>query len=206
MCFARQCYLVKDLVSYDQANDLINLRQLVGEIALFEFNVYPLTLTGASDLKLFLEVYLEILTMLIIISPKCYWYFLFAGDIRRELICPLCIVCIHIMQNTCLFYCLVRRVHYCDVLIGAKASRITGVPIVYSTVFQVLIKENIKAPSPWPLWGKFTGDRWIPRTKGQERGKRFHFMTSSCLLAHPQNAVQGDVSGRFGAGSVRIGN
>ena len=29
------------------------------------------------------------------------------------------------------------------------------------------IKENIKAPRHWPLWGEFTGDRWIPRTKDQ---------------------------------------
>ena len=29
------------------------------------------------------------------------------------------------------------------------------------------IKENIKVPRHWPLWGEFTGDRWIPRTKGQ---------------------------------------
>ena len=27
------------------------------------------------------------------------------------------------------------------------------------------IKENPKAPRHWPLCGKFTGDRWIPRTK-----------------------------------------
>ena len=26
---------------------------------------------------------------------------------------------------------------------------------------------NIKAPRHWPLCGDFTGDRWIPRTKGQ---------------------------------------
>ena len=28
-------------------------------------------------------------------------------------------------------------------------------------------KKNINAPRHWPLWGEFTGDRWIPRTKGQ---------------------------------------
>ena len=28
-------------------------------------------------------------------------------------------------------------------------------------------KENIRALCHWPLWGKFTGDRWIPRTNGQ---------------------------------------
>ena len=35
---------------------------------------------------------------------------------------------------------------------------------------QVQIKENIKAPRHWPLWGKFNGDRWISRTKSQWRG------------------------------------
>ena len=44
------------------------------------------------------------------------------------------------------------------------------------------MKENIKAPSHWPLCGEFTGDRWIPRTKGQLCGKRFHLMTSSWLV------------------------
>ena len=29
------------------------------------------------------------------------------------------------------------------------------------------IKDNIKTPRHWPLWGEFTGDRWIPRTKSQ---------------------------------------
>ena len=28
-------------------------------------------------------------------------------------------------------------------------------------------EKNIKAPRHWPLCGEFTGDRWIPRTKGQ---------------------------------------
>ena len=32
---------------------------------------------------------------------------------------------------------------------------------------QAQTKENIKAPRHWPLWGEFTGDRWIHRTKGQ---------------------------------------
>ena len=34
-------------------------------------------------------------------------------------------------------------------------------------LFQAQIKENIEALRHWPLWGEFTGDRWIPRTKGQ---------------------------------------
>ena len=48
---------------------------------------------------------------------------------------------------------------------SAKASQITSLTIVYSTV-EAQFKENIKAPRHWPLWGEITGDRWIPRTKG----------------------------------------
>ena len=32
---------------------------------------------------------------------------------------------------------------------------------------QMQIKENIRALRHWPLRGEFTGDRWIPRRKGQ---------------------------------------
>ena len=44
---------------------------------------------------------------------------------------------------------------------------------------QAQIKQRIKAPLHRPLWGEFTGDRWIPHTEGQLRGKCFHLMTSS---------------------------
>ena len=44
---------------------------------------------------------------------------------------------------------------------------------------QVNMKENIKAPYHWPLWGEFTGDQWIPWTKGQWWGKCFHLTMSS---------------------------
>ena len=45
---------------------------------------------------------------------------------------------------------------------------------------QAQIQENIKAPRHLFLCGKSTGGRWIPRTKGQQRGKCFHLVTSSC--------------------------
>ena len=47
-----------------------------------------------------------------------------------------------------------------------------GVSPLFTPLFiQAHIKENIiKAPRHWPLWGEFTGDRWIPRTNGQLRG------------------------------------
>ena len=50
---------------------------------------------------------------------------------------------------------------------GAMASQITSLAIVYSTVYLGADKKNIKAPRHGPLCGKLTGDRWIPRTKGQ---------------------------------------
>ena len=68
--------------------------------------------------------------------------------------------------------------HYVDVIMGAIPSQITSLAIVYSFI-QTQKKTNIKAPRHWPLWGEFTGDRWIPRTYGQLRGKCFHLMTSS---------------------------
>ena len=69
--------------------------------------------------------------------------------------------------------------HYNDVIMGAMASQITSLTIVTQPFIQTQIKENIKAPRHWPLCGEFTGDRWIPRTDGQLRGKCFHLMTSS---------------------------
>ena len=56
----------------------------------------------------------------------------------------------------------------------SPASRLFTQPFI-----QAQIKENIKVPRHWPLWGEFTGDRWIPRTNDQLRGKCFHLMTSS---------------------------
>ena len=50
-----------------------------------------------------------------------------------------------------------------------------------SRLFRRISKKTIKAPRQWPLWGEFTGDRWIPHTKGQWRGKCFHLMTPSCV-------------------------
>ena len=49
------------------------------------------------------------------------------------------------------------------------ASQITSLMIVYPTVYSGADqrKQNIKALRHWPLWGEFTGDQWIPRTKGQ---------------------------------------
>ena len=58
-----------------------------------------------------------------------------------------------------------RQTHYSDVIMSTVESQTTSLFI--QSFIQAQIKENIKAPRHWPLWGEFTGDRWIPLTKGQ---------------------------------------
>ena len=54
---------------------------------------------------------------------------------------------------------------------GTMASQITSLTIVYSTVIQAEIKENIKAPRHWPLRGEFTGN-----AEGVSIGWRHHVL------------------------------
>ena len=70
------------------------------------------------------------------------------------------------------------RLHYGDVIMTTMASKITSLTVVYSTVYSDA--DQIKHQSSASLtfvWGTHR-DRWIPRTKGQLRGKCFHLMTS----------------------------
>ena len=62
---------------------------------------------------------------------------------------------------------------YNDVIMSAMASQITSLTIVYSTIYSDQRKRKSS---------EFTGDRWIPRTKGQYLGKCIHLMTSSCHI------------------------
>ena len=85
------------------------------------------------------------------------------------------------MVPICSFMCDKHvHVHYYDVTMGAIASQIASLTIVYSFI-QTQLKENIKALCHWSLCEEFTGDQWIPCTNGQLRGKCFHLMKSSCL-------------------------
>ena len=56
-------------------------------------------------------------------------------------------------------------VHYSDVIMSVMTSQVTDVSIVYLTVGSGTEQKKVKAPRHWTLWGEFTGDRWIPRTK-----------------------------------------
>ena len=61
------------------------------------------------------------------------------------------------------------------------ASQITSFTIVYSTVYSDADQRKHQSSAPLAfVWG-IHRDRWIPRTKGQLRGKCFHLMTSPCI-------------------------
>ena len=76
-----------------------------------------------------------------------------------------------------------RRVlplHYDDVIMTTMASQITSLTVVYSIVYSGANQRKHQSSTSLAfVWG-IQRDRWIPRTKGQERGKCFRLMTSSC--------------------------
>ena len=71
-------------------------------------------------------------------------------------------------------------IHYTDVTMTTMASQITSLTVVYSTVYSDADQRKHQSSASLAfVWG-IHRDRWIPRTKGQLRGKCFHLMTSSC--------------------------
>ena len=73
--------------------------------------------------------------------------------------------------------------HYIDVIMTTMASQITSLTVVYSTVYSDADKKKHQSPSSLAFVRGIHRDRWIPRTKGQLRGKCFNLMTSSCCSA-----------------------
>ena len=74
---------------------------------------------------------------------------------------------------------LLKSSHYADVIMGAIASQITSLTIVYSIVYSDADQRKHQSSASLAfVWGNHR-DRWIPSTKGQLLGKCFHLMTSS---------------------------
>ena len=72
--------------------------------------------------------------------------------------------------------------HYDDVIMTTIASQITSLTSVYSTVYSDADQRKHQSSASLAfVWG-IHRDRWLPRTKGQLRGKCFHLMTSSCQV------------------------
>ena len=71
--------------------------------------------------------------------------------------------------------------HYNDVIMTKIASQITSLTVVYSIVYSEADQRKHQSSASLAfVWG-IHRDRWIPRTKGQLRGKCFHLMTSSWM-------------------------
>ena len=60
-----------------------------------------------------------------------------------------------------MYHVIYRTVHYCDVVTGAMASQITGLTIVYSTVYSSTDQRKYQSSA------SLAGDWLIPRTKSQ---------------------------------------
>ena len=72
--------------------------------------------------------------------------------------------------------------HYTDVIMTTMTSQITSLTVVYLTVYSDADQRKHQSSASLAfVWG-IRRDRWIPRTKGQVRGKCFHLMTSSWTL------------------------
>ena len=84
--------------------------------------------------------------------------------------------------------------HYIDVIMTTMASQITSLTVVYSTVYSNANQRKHQSFASLAfVWG-IHRDRWIPRTKGQLRGKCFHWMTSSCEAGWTSSQVYTCVS------------
>ena len=70
--------------------------------------------------------------------------------------------------------------YYIDVIMTTMASQITILTVVYSTVYSDADQRKHQSSASPAFVRGIRRDRWIPRTKGQLRGKCFHLMTSSC--------------------------
>ena len=69
--------------------------------------------------------------------------------------------------------------HYNDVIMTMVASQITSLTVVYSTVYSDADQRKHQSSVSLAFVRGIHRYRWIPRTKGQLRGKCFHLMTSS---------------------------
>ena len=79
-------------------------------------------------------------------------------------------------------YSMPEIVYYIGVIMTTLASQITSPTVVYSTVYSDPDQRKHQSPASLAfVWG-IHRDRWIPRTKGQLRGKCVHLMTSSCRI------------------------
>ena len=69
--------------------------------------------------------------------------------------------------NICSCYITNYVEQYNDVVMGSIASQITSPTIVYSAVYSGADQRKDQSSASLAFLREFTGERWIPRTKGQ---------------------------------------
>ena len=90
--------------------------------------------------------------------------------------------------------------HYNDVIMTTKAPQITSLTVVYSTVYSDADQRKHQISASLAFMWEIHRNRWIPRTKGQLRGKCFHLMTLSWKLRVTGLCVENSpVTGEFPA-------
>ena len=89
--------------------------------------------------------------------------------------------------------------HYTDVIMTTMASQITSLTVVYTTVYSDADQRKHQSSTSLAFVCGIHRDRWIPRTKGQLRGKCFHLMTSSWAR------FMGPILGPSGAARTQVG-
>ena len=93
--------------------------------------------------------------------------------------------------------------HYVDVIMGAMASQITGVSIVCAAVCSGTRQIKHHSSVSLAFVRGITGDRWIPLTKGQWRGKCFHLMTPSCDFKSEYPVCITNIMGQINCSSMK---
>ena len=65
--------------------------------------------------------------------------------------------------------------NYTDVIMTTMASQISSLTVVYSTVYSDAVQRKYESSASLAYVWEIHRDRWLPRTKGQLRGKCFHW-------------------------------
>ena len=86
----------------------------------------------------------------------------------------------HLWSRACTLPGLVLESYPIDVIMTTMSTQITSLTVVYSTFYSDVDQRKHQSSASLAFVRGIHRDRWIPRAKGQLRGKCFHLMTSSC--------------------------
>ena len=90
------------------------------------------------------------------------------------------VVCLALMYTTARVCSLCSECHYFNVIMTTMASQIPSLTVAYPIVYSGADQRKHQSSVSLAFVRRIHRSWWIPRTKGQLRGKCFHLMTSSC--------------------------